>query len=109
MAKEYAHDPHCNTAHEAGPEPCPPTRETVETLIEHGMSPEVALSLVAGGLSPEKPKVIGLPLPEPGCALIVVNDGDVYGSFPVTREFLADVAPAIETVIAEGLEQVRRG
>jgi hypothetical protein len=34
----YAHDPDCNTIHEAGPEPCPPPREdpllaAEETLV----------------------------------------------------------------------------
>lgn len=26
----YAHDAHCNTIHEAGPEPCPPARDHVD-------------------------------------------------------------------------------
>lgn len=28
----YAHDAHCNTVHEAGPDPCPPAHELDEIL-----------------------------------------------------------------------------
>jgi len=30
----YAHDAHCNTIHEAGPEPCPPPRESLALLTD---------------------------------------------------------------------------
>jgi FkbM family methyltransferase len=29
----YAHDAHCNTIHEAGPEPCPPAREQQDAVV----------------------------------------------------------------------------
>lgn len=32
--RTYAHDAHCNTIHEAGPEPCPPRRESVALLTD---------------------------------------------------------------------------
>ncbi len=38
MAKTYAHDAHCNTIHEAGPEPCPPPREDNDRSVFEAIS-----------------------------------------------------------------------
>ena len=37
----YAHDAHCNTLHEAGPEPCPPARDNACRLMPTRNCPAV--------------------------------------------------------------------
>lgn len=78
MAKEYAHDPHCNTAHEAGPEPCPP----------------------AGEMSDYE---CGVPFPKPGMVTLVASKGNTWAMLDVTRNVLVQGGESLLALIDDAL------